>query len=184
MDNKVKMKFSIIMICILLNCVACTSVEHVDKEKIHKESEQWMECIVKEDADALFEYLAPRIQSNKEEVMEQMEAFFEAIDGKIISYEYDGFYGEDEHIEDGKTVYYSCHPKYPSVITDSGKEYSIKFTFEDVWKERPECEGITKISVKEVNEQKESSRNSQNESSTTPPEQEYTIIGRNIYYDD
>ncbi len=184
MVKHMKKTVGLIICYVVVVCSACTSVEHVDKEKIHKEAEQWMECIVKEDKEALLKYFASDIRDNdKEKTLKEIETAFEFIDGTIVSYELDDIYGGMEYLEDGKVSYHSCYPEFENVTTDSGVKYRVEFIYENIRKKEPQYEGLTMIVIKKVEETLQA-KNRESQTDTKDNSLDEVVIGHLIPYDD
>ena len=137
-----------IILIFAFSLTSCASNQHVDKKEIGNTVEQMMEYIVNENKSDLLNYFCSDIQENREEeTLEEMEKAFEFINGNIVSYDYAGTGGGQETIHEGKTVFYDCRPEFRNVTTDTGYKYTVRFDYQHIWDERPECEGITKITI-------------------------------------
>lgn len=76
------------------------------------------------------------------------------MNGKIISYDYIGIYGEHETIDYGIVKRFDCDSKFSNVMTDTGLKYEILITYYYTWKEKPEREGISKIRIMDAENSK------------------------------
>ena len=68
------------------------------------------------------------------------------VDGTVISYDYEGRGGGQETIHEGKICYCSCYPEF-DFTTDTGKTYTIAFSYKYIWSEHPEYEGVDMILI-------------------------------------
>lgn len=140
-------KMSAGLFLILLLFTSCSDNPIAIKDEIKDTAEQAIDALVNEDSEELFRFFARDIQNNhKSETMAEIQEAFDFIDGKIISYDYDQG-GEEEKKNYGELIYYDCRIWLTNVTTDTGKVYSIDFTYHYIWDEKPECEGITKILI-------------------------------------
>jgi len=126
---------------------SCVSTEHVDNKDIEDKAIMMMKCIVNEDAEGLFAFYSDYMkESYKNESLKEIQQIFDYIDGKIVSYEYQGNGGGKETIHDGKIYYCTCYPEF-EFTTDNNKKYAIDFSLYYVWYEYPEGEGLHMIEV-------------------------------------
>lgn len=145
MDHVVR-KISVVFIFFCFFVLTGCS-EHVSSVKIVKQAEQFMECIADRDAEKLFGYFPQDMKDNREELtMEEIQKAFDSIDGNIESYEYSGNGGSDS-TEKGKIKYYYRNLEFRNVTTNTGKTYMINFSYQHIWSEYPEREGLCKIVI-------------------------------------
>ncbi len=134
---------------------SCSHNQHItkkDKQKIADNTELCMQAIVEKDNQKLMDLLCSDIQDNKKVIVsDQIDAAFDFINGKIVSYDYKGIYGEEEHKDKGIISLYRCSPQYRDVTTDTNHEYIVRFTYHYIWDGRPECEGISMIRIEDCN---------------------------------
>lgn len=120
----------------------------IDHDAIIKENaEQMMQCIVDRDAERLLTYFSEDIRENEsEETLEEIEKAFEFIDGDIVSYSYFSGGGSDS-VSHGEITFDVHTPKFQRMETTTGKIYTIELAYFYIWKEKPECEGLCKITA-------------------------------------
>lgn len=110
-------------------------------------AEQMMQCIIDRDAEKLLTYFSKDIRENEsEETLEEIEALFEFIDGDIVSYSYFSGGGADS-TGNFEYDYYFCTPEFQKTETTTGKIYTIQLSYWYLWQEKPECEGLCKITA-------------------------------------
>ncbi len=155
MDNVVRKKASI-LICIVFvveTLCGCSIADRFNdfvsqEQEIKTIAQQVMQCIVNENKTELLHLFSTDIQNNyAQQITFELDRAFEFINGKIISYDYAGIYGESEKVHYGKVKFYDCNPKICNVITDSGVKYEIKFVYTRTWETKPEREGISEIRI-------------------------------------
>lgn len=138
--------YCISMMLVLLSFSSC-SVEHVDVKDIEKDATQMMECLVNNDSDGLFGFYSDYMKNNyRDESLEEIQELFDYIDGAIISYDYQGRGGGREDLEGHEIVYYSCYPEF-DFTTNTGKTYTVNFSYQYICDETPEYEGVHRISI-------------------------------------
>lgn len=120
----------------------------VDEGAVIKENaKQMMQCVIDRDAEKLLTFFPADMQENEsEETLEEIGTLFEFIDGDIVSYSYhsgskSGSMSEFEH------DYYYCTPEFRKIETTTGKIYTLQFGYQYIWKEKPEYEGLNKITI-------------------------------------
>lgn len=114
---------------------------------IRENAEQMFQCIIDRDAEGLLAFFSAEMQENEsEKTLEEIEKLFEFIDGDIASYSYH-LGGGKGSINNLEYDYYLCHPTFQSVETTTGKIYTIRFTYNYIWKDKPEQEGLSRIRV-------------------------------------
>lgn len=149
MYKKLKKTVVIVLLFSFLMLTSCENEMLVHRQEIQDVAEEAMEYFVNKDMDSLIEMFSVDIQeNNREEIEKQLEEMYEFIDGKIVSYTYDGEGGVEISKNDGKIDYYDAAPRFV-VVTDNDKEYVVKFLYYYIWDEMPEREGIGKIYVDE-----------------------------------
>ncbi len=147
MDNLVKKTFIFFSIMVLIILTSCASNEHVKNKEIEDKATMMMECVVNEDAEGLFAFYSDYMKENySDKSFKEIQPLFDYIDGKIISYNYEGISGLEEHKDDGIIYYYNCDPEF-DFTTDTDKTYTIKFSYHYIWDKHPEFEGINMISI-------------------------------------
>lgn len=126
---------------------SCFVNEHVDGRDIKEDAAKMMECVVNEDAEGLFDFYNDDMKDNyREKTLREIQQLFEYIDGSIVSYKYKGQGGGMESKKHGTIYHYNCYPAF-DFTTDTGQAYIIKFSYEYIWDEHPEYEGISKIII-------------------------------------
>lgn len=120
----------------------------IDHEAIIKENaEQMLQCIIDRDAERLLTFFSDDIQENRsEETLEEIEKLFEFIDGDIVSYTYN-WGGAAGSTNDFQFYFYCYEPIFQRTETTTGKIYTIRFAYNYIWEEKPECEGLCKITA-------------------------------------
>lgn len=144
MKTKVLLKI-VLLLLVALQLTACAkhnTDNYFDKTSYAVESVY--ESIKNKDADGIKKLLCDRLR-NLPDVDQQIENFFDSIDGNVISADL-----ESETVEkssSSKDAYeyteISAIGEIPSVITDTGKKYKTLYVFYTyIDKEKPDIEGI------------------------------------------
>lgn len=148
MDSFLKKSLCLILI-ISLSVVSssCMFNEHINSRDLQNVAEKWMECIKNKDAEALFENFSQNIKDNRsEKTMDEIHQLLNYIDGDILSYKYHSG-GMEEGKDKGHIYYYSFSPTFYEVKTDSDETYTIHFACHYIYDEKPEHEGLEKITI-------------------------------------
>lgn len=146
MDSMVKKVFFIVIILATMFS-ACSSQTHDYREEINIDAEEFMKCLKEKNIEQILTFFSDEIQNNRNETTtEELNKLYNFIEGDISSYEYIGEGNKEEKRRDGKVVFYYVNPSF-YVVTTSGNEYRIKFSYCYIWDEKPEYEGICKIRV-------------------------------------
>ncbi len=135
--------FSSFMIFCLTACASVINElkDSIENEKHAKElSEEVVEYINNDDVEGMKELFCEYYQNNFE-LEEEIEEFFDSIDGKIISYEFE-YSGEIGSIRDGKWTKQSSLIDLDNIKTDSDNEYHIFISEYLVYKEDKMKEGV------------------------------------------
>ena len=148
MDNVVKKIFVAIVLLSLILLTSCLGNQQINKKEIGNTVDKMMGYIIDENKTDLLRFFSSDIRDNREEeTLKEMEKAFEFINGNIISYEYAGICGEEEHKDKGKIEFFLCYPEFRNVTTDTGYKYTIEFTYHYIYSKKPEREGICKILI-------------------------------------
>lgn len=137
-------KFSLLVFLLAILCLSsCVNHSAVIKEN----AEEMMQCIIDRDAERLLTFFSSDIQENEsEKTLEEIEALFEFIDGDIVSYSYFSGGGSDS-VSHGEVTFDFRSPEFQRTETTTGKIYTIELAYFYIWKEKPECEGLCKITA-------------------------------------
>ncbi|MDE7233812.1 MAG: DUF5104 domain-containing protein, partial [Ruminiclostridium sp.] len=76
----------------------------------------------------------------------EIEKHIGFIDADIASYSYTQG-GGSKGTSNFEFDYYHCYPTFKSSETITGKIYTIQFAYYYIWKEKPEYEGVSKITA-------------------------------------
>ena len=156
MDNVVRKRAGVLVCTILVVTTMLCSCRVVDsitneinrKKEIETMAQQIMQCIVDENKEKLLTFFSSDIQRNHAQQIElELDRAFEFINGKIVSYKYNGIHGEYESINSGSIDFFGCSAEFCNVTTDTGFEYVVRLPFYYTWREKPEREGISMIAI-------------------------------------
>lgn len=86
---------------------------------------------------------------NNFKLEEEIEYFFDSIDGKTLSYEFK-CYGEDGSVRDGKQTKQSSIIRLENIKTDLGKEYNISISEYLKYEDDKSKEGIYGLEVRDA----------------------------------
>lgn len=112
------------------------------KKLARKEAEQLFEYLKNEDIDSLIE-LFPEAVRSAHDLEAEWQAFFERIDGKLISYDGISFGAEEKSVKDGELYYSTLVVDFNNVATDTGAVYKVMgYQQTRVNTADPEAEGI------------------------------------------
>ena len=159
MDNVVRKRADVLICMILVATTILCSCRVVDsitneinrKKEIETMAQQIMQCIVDENKEKLLTFFSSDIQRNHAQQIElELDRAFEFINGKIISYEYDSQGGGGETIDNGRTTFLDCTPRFCNVITDAGAKYEIWCAYTYICEKKPERVGVSLIEIKNV----------------------------------
>ncbi len=115
-------------------------------EKAQKQSRKIIEAVEKGDKKAIKKMCSEEFKSI-ENFDEQLDEFFEFIDGEIMSYdEPEGIYRGRKSSENGITEE-NLKGEIDNIKTDEGKTYRISFFSDSINKEYPECVGINGLGI-------------------------------------
>lgn len=133
---------SVLLICVFIT--SCTMKYHSD---IKNESKTWIKYFKEEDAEGLLELFCDNIKDNyADDTLEEIADAYDFIEGDIVSYDFESESGSRQSKDNFKTKLYYCYPVY-YIKTNTGKKYTIKFCYNYIWKEKPECEGVESIRI-------------------------------------
>lgn len=116
--------------------------------KAKQDAKKYFKYLKNRDIDKLIDLFSDDI-NDPHDLYKEWEEFFDSIDGNIVSYEKIRSGGEGEHIDNGKTTYYTVSIDYVNVETDTGKIYeTISYTQVRENKKHPENKGINLFVVR------------------------------------
>ncbi len=146
----------IIMICFMgISNSGCTVVEVLDnmadnQRHAEKISKKLIYYINEKDVDGI-EQLFNKFSQKEEKLREDIENFFNYIDGEIVDYNIN-FRGEvDSWIEDGKWVEQEVQTNIENIITDTGTKYYIVFREYMIYKKDETKEGGCLLTLRDEN---------------------------------
>lgn len=143
MAGLVKKISLLFFVCFIVCLSSCSN----RSATVKKNAEQMMQCIIDRDAEKLLTFFSKDMRENEsEKTLEEIEALFEFIDGDIVSYSYFSGGGSDS-VSHGEVTFDFRTPKFQRTETTTGKIYTIELTYFHIWKEKPECEGLCKITA-------------------------------------
>lgn len=143
MAGLVKKISLLVFICFIVCLSSCSN----RSATVKKNTEQMMQCIIDRDAEKLLTFFSKDMRENEsEKTLEEIEALFEFIDGDIVSYSYFSGGGSDS-VSHGEVTFDVRTPQFQRTETTTGKIYTIELAYFHIWKEKPECEGLCKITA-------------------------------------
>ncbi len=107
-----------------------------------------MSCIENDNSEALKEMFCKKVLDAYPNIYDDIERFFEFIDGNIVSYK-KPIYSEDGSKKDGEWIKYRSDPQIYGIITDTNKEYNLIYYNILVCKDDPDRIGISEMVITE-----------------------------------
>ena len=121
--------------------------EYHPEKNAKKEAVDYFEYLKKKDIQSLNDLFSSDVQASHDLKME-WEAFFNALEGNIVSYENISYLGEEVRIDDHKVSYSDITIRYENVKTDTGKIYKrLDYRQLRVDNTHPDAEGISIFSL-------------------------------------
>ncbi len=115
-------------------------------EKAQKQSREIIEAVEKGDKKAIKKMCSEEFKSIVN-FDEQLDEFFEFIDGEIVSYDEPDGWCQGWMREELGTTEESLEGEIDNIKTDEGKTYRISFFSDSINKEYPECVGINGLGI-------------------------------------
>ncbi len=128
----------ITMIASISGCSLKPNLHQLAKQ----DAEKIFELLKNKDADSLSEYFSDDDKKNHN-LKEELQAFFESIDGNIAEYDEISFGGEREEYREGELYKHHISLIFENVKTDTGIIYErLTYYITYVLKDNPSYEGI------------------------------------------
>ena len=123
------------------------SQEYSPQKAAKSEAKEYFEFLKSKDIQSLEKLFSEDVK-NSHDLEKEWAAFFDAIDGNIVSYKIIKVHGEGMNVDDKKVTFSDLVVSYEDVQTDSGKTYeSIDYRQVRVDEKHPGAEGISLFSV-------------------------------------
>ena len=121
--------------------------EYHPENNAKKDAKVYFEYLKKKDIHSLNKLFSSDVQKIHD-LEKEWKAFFDAIDGNIVSYEKISYLGAEVSVDDYKVTYSDIVIRFEGVKTDTGKIYErIDYRQKRVDVTHPESEGISIFSL-------------------------------------
>ena len=125
--RKLKPILLILALFMVLCSGGCRVIEQFSiTDHINQDLHSILDCLSEKDSDTLKSLFCDAALNKIDDFDEQLDAFLNSFDGKIIEYSSVNF-GDGCSVRDGKYVDYHVNPYVNDVVTDTGKTYYVVY---------------------------------------------------------
>lgn len=142
--------YSLLLVIILsISLISCSQL--TKKDDVAYVKKNIIESFINKDIEKLKKIFNSEL-NKKNTIDKQINALFDSIEGKIISYELNCLDGsEQEKVDNFKIIYSDLSPFIRKIITDKSKEYEIHCYYLRIDNENPNKVGVYRIAVYDLN---------------------------------
>lgn len=132
---------------LMLLLAGCESGDYITPEETAKiQGEIIIKSIMGKDAESVKDILCPYLK-NRAEMDQEIETFFDFIDGAIISYDEPKGSISGGNLKEGRVIKESLSGNIENIRTENGRHYRIAYGSYSEYKEHPEYVGVTGATI-------------------------------------